>query len=124
MNTNIEFLEQEYNPRTQIANVAEYFERWKTQGREARASLRNRLNLAYGPSSAETLDYFPAATENSPILIFIHGGYWRGFDKTDFSWIALAYVAAGISVAVLNYGLAPVTPVSYTHLTLPTIYSV
>jgi len=111
LNTNIEFLEREYNPRTQIANVAEFFERWKSQGRETRASLRSRLDLAYGPSSAETLDYFPAAAGNSPVLMFIHGGYWRAFDKTDFSWVAPAYVAAGISVAVLNYGLAPATPI-------------
>jgi arylformamidase len=111
LNTNIEFLEREYNPRTQIANVAEFFERWKKQGQEARASLRSRLNLAYGASTGETLDYFPAATANSPILIFVHGGYWRAFDKTDFSWVAPGYVAAGISVAVLNYGLAPATPI-------------
>jgi arylformamidase len=42
-------------------------------------------------------------------LVFVHGGYWRALDKDDFSWVAPPYVAAGISVAVVNYGLAPAT---------------
>lgn len=111
MNIDKEFLEQEYNPRNQIPHFAEFFARWKTQAQAARESLHGRLNLAYGPSPSENLDYFPAAPADAPLLIFIHGGYWRAFDKADFSWVAPAYIAAGISVAVLNYGLAPAVPI-------------
>jgi arylformamidase len=106
-----EFLDREYNPRVQILNFADFFARWKAQALETRESLQGRLNLAYGMAPAETLDFFPAARANSPLLIFIHGGYWRALDKADFSWMAPPYVAAGISVAVLNYALAPATPV-------------
>jgi arylformamidase len=70
----------------------------------------HRPDLRYGPTSAEALDFFPAAQDDAPLLIFIHGGYWRAFDKSDFSWIAPPYVRAGVSVAVVNYGLAPGTP--------------
>jgi arylformamidase len=45
------------------------------------------------------------------LLVFIHGGYWRAFDKHDFSWLAEPYVRAGASVALLNYGLSPATPI-------------
>jgi arylformamidase len=41
------------------------------------------------------------------MLVYIHGGYWRSLDKSDFSWLADSYVAAGISVAVVNYTLCP-----------------
>lgn len=112
------FLDREYNPRTRVPEFASYFARWKDLGREARNAARKsirqsrrvHLDLRYGSAPAERLDLFQATGASSPLLIFVHGGYWRALDKDDFSWVAPPYVAAGISVAVLNYGLAPATP--------------
>lgn len=111
MNIDKDFLEREYNPRVQIPHFADFFARWKRCALETRESLRASLDIAYGPAPAETLDFFPAAAAGAPLLIFIHGGYWRALDKADFSWVAPGFTAAGISVAVLNYGLAPKTAV-------------
>ena len=110
MNLDKDFLDREYNPRAQIPEFADFFVRWKQAAQKARESLPARLDLAYGGAAAETLDLFPAPSAGAPLLIFIHGGYWRVLDKADFSWIAPPYVAAGISVAVLNYALVPKTP--------------
>jgi arylformamidase len=107
----IDFLDWQYNPRTQVPDFADYFARWKASARDSRELLQGQLGLAYGAAPSETFDLFAADGAAAPLLVFIHGGYWRALDKADFSWIAPAYVAAGVSVAVVNYGLAPRTPV-------------
>ena len=113
MNPHNDFLEREYNPRATIPNGLALFAQWQLRAGAAREARNPRLDLAYGDSPAEKLDYFAAPDAGgagSPVLVFIHGGYWRALDKADFSWVAPPYLAAGISVAVLNYGLAPKTP--------------
>ena len=45
------------------------------------------------------------------MLVFIHGGYWRSLDKSDFSWLAPPFVQHGVALALPNYGLAPATPI-------------
>ncbi|WP_337867510.1 alpha/beta hydrolase [Meiothermus sp.] len=97
--------ELEYSPRLSVPDFADFFHRWAVDSRAARQALEHHADLAYGPGEKETLDLFPA--KGDYLLIFIHGGYWRAFDKDDFSWIAPALVQQGISVAVLNYALCP-----------------
>nr|WP_246500695.1 alpha/beta hydrolase [Azospirillum rugosum] len=37
----------------------------------------------------------------------MHGGYWRGRDKADYSYIADALVPRGVTTVVMNYDLCP-----------------
>jgi arylformamidase len=39
--------------------------------------------------------------------LFIHGGYWRGSDKSEYSFIGKAWQDAGITAVLLNYALMP-----------------
>ncbi|MBL0143218.1 MAG: alpha/beta hydrolase [Betaproteobacteria bacterium] len=52
------------------------------------------------------IDLFPAKGSDR-LLVFFHGGYWRGLDKRMFSWLAPGWVAEGVSVALVNYRLCP-----------------
>ena len=55
----------------------------------------------------------------APVLVHIHGGYWRALDKSDFSFVAAPFLAQGIAVAVVNYDLCPDVSVA-TIVGLPT----
>lgn len=62
---------------------------------QARQERHCETDYYYGASPAETLDFFPARKPGAPLLVFIHGGWWRSLDKQDFSFIAPAFVDAG-----------------------------
>jgi arylformamidase len=101
------FLAREYNNRELFPDHPRHFARWQETSAQARASMACHLDLAYGGAPGETLDLFPARKGDGSVLVFIHGGYWRSLDKQDFSYLAPAWVDAGVSLAVLNYALCP-----------------
>ena len=101
-------LDAEYDNSGKVANAEDYIARWKTRSEEARSNLDCSLDLAYGPSTAETLDIFPSNTPGKfPINVFYHGGYWRELHKNDFSYVVHAVHAAGAVTVVVNYALVP-----------------
>lgn len=102
-----EELDRQYNARAAIPEHARIFSRWAEQSAAARRRLRCEQDYYYGSTPDETLDLFPARSPGAPLLVFIHGGWWRSLDKSDFSFIAPAFVDAGVSVALVNYTLAP-----------------
>jgi arylformamidase len=111
MRTDTGFAEREYNARAAIPEHPQIFARWAETGALTRRRCACMIDLPYGESSGERLDYFPTRRDDAPLFIFIHGGYWRSLDKFDFSWVAPPFVQHGIAVALLNYGLAPATTV-------------
>lgn len=109
MNTPVltpEFCERGYNNRAAVPDHALYFQRWADTSAAARSELPCMLDLRYGQRPKETLDLFPAGGKRG-LLVFMHGGYWRALDKSDFSYIAPHFVTAGIDVALINYDLCP-----------------
>lgn len=102
------WLDAQYNNRARVPEAAATLERWAAASAAARdGSPAKRLDIAYGDGPNETLDIFPAAQPNAPLLVFIHGGYWRALDKSDFSFVAPSFVADGATVVVPNYALCP-----------------
>ena len=104
---NPEWLDSMYNNRALVPDYAAYFERWIKQSKMARNTQRGTLDIAYGKSAGEKLDVFPGAAKDAPVVVFIHGGYWRSLDKSDHSFIAPAFTASGACVVIPNYDLCP-----------------
>ena len=101
--------ERLYNARAAVPDHGDFFARWELRSAGFRETARCRLALPYGDSARQKLDLFmPEDGDGTPPLVmFIHGGYWQGLDKSLFSFTAEALVAAGAAVAVVGYDLCP-----------------
>lgn len=102
-----QWLDRMYNNRALVPDHADHFSRWAARSLVARAQGPCSLDLAYGSGPMETLDVFPTARPGAPVLVFIHGGYWRSLDKADHSFVAPAFTRQGACVVVPNYALCP-----------------
>jgi arylformamidase len=102
-----EFVEHEYNNRARCPDHPKAMARWAELSAAARERLAPRRDLRYGPRPKETLDLFLPAGPVRGVFAFIHGGYWRALDKSDFSYVAVPFVERGVAVAVVNYDLCP-----------------
>jgi arylformamidase len=90
------WLDAQYNNRARVPDAMDVLARWAQASRVAReGSPARRLDLRYGDGPGETLDVFPAARPGAPVLVFVHGGYWRALDKSDHSFVAPSFVAGG-----------------------------
>jgi arylformamidase len=102
-----EYYSTQYNARAAIPDHPYIFTRWAKDSAHVRRTSAALFDLAYGEADGERLDFFPAPRSDAPLMVFIHGGWWRSLDKSDFSFIAPAYTRAGFNVALTNYTLAP-----------------
>ncbi len=102
-----EFCEPQYIVRASIPDHPQIFMRWAETSANVRKNFTCDLDIKYGEGPGETLDVFPAIGEAKAMLIFVHGGYWRSLDKSDFSYLVPELAKRGIVVALTNYALAP-----------------
>ena len=101
-------IERHFNPRVAVPDAQRYIDNYTSKSLEARMQIEGIYNIRYGPNSKQTLDlHIPKSLENSPLLIFFHGGYWRALDKKDFTFVASSFLQEGIAVANVNYDLCP-----------------
>ena len=101
------WLDRQYSNRALVPEHAEIFERWTRASALAREKSVCQIDLRYANGPSETLDVFVPRIEKAPVLVFIHGGYWRSLDKRDVSFVAPSFVQDGAMVVVPNYALCP-----------------
>ena len=102
-----EFVERGYNNRAAVPDHPLWLARFTASSAETRTALSPKLDLRYGLGPKETLDLFLPQGHARGTFAFLHGGYWRMLDKSDFSFVAAPFVARGFAVAVVNYDLCP-----------------
>jgi arylformamidase len=105
------WLEVQYNNRARVPEHPAILKRWALASARVRAASACVVDLPYGPGPGETLDLFTTTRPRAPVLVFVHGGWWRSLDKRDHSFIAAPFTQAGALVVVPNYALCPVVTI-------------
>jgi arylformamidase len=110
------WLDAQYDQRSRHPDHVEIGARWQTASSLVQRLESWRGDVRYGAGDNETLDIYPSPHANAPVLVFIHGGYWRGSDKSLHGFLAPSFTSAGALVVVPNYALCPA--VSIEHIVL------
>lgn len=100
-------LEAEYNNRARVPEHPALIDGWRRDA-VAYRSVMPPVTVSYGPGERQRIDVFTPKNDTAPATImFIHGGYWQGLDRSFFSHLARGLNAHGVSVAIPSYDLCP-----------------
>jgi len=112
----IEDWDDAYANGTHIESAADYPPKWARQAQQFRQQMTQRqladLDIAYGDSERQKLDLFRPENAPNGLLVFVHGGYWRAFDKSSWSHLAAGAIQRGWAVAMPSYDLVPAVSIS------------
>jgi arylformamidase len=100
-------IERGYNNRAAVPDHQFWVDEWVARSARAKEALSPSIDVAYGSGGDETLDLYVPRKPARGTLMYIHGGWWRSLDKSDYGFVAPAFVAAGFAVALPNYTLCP-----------------
>jgi arylformamidase len=105
-------LEYQFNPRVSVPEFPELARQRAKASAEVRRSMKSFLNVPYGDTPRQVLDIFPAEQSGGPVLVFLHGGYWRGGSKDDNCGFVPTFINRGVNVVIIEYDLCPAVTVT------------
>jgi arylformamidase len=111
-----EWLDSEYDNRRRYPDWGDTLGRQAQASALARGAMSHRTGVRYGDGEDETLDVYPTTHADAPVLVFLHGGYWRASDAASHAFLAPSFVADGALVVIPDHSLAP--DVSIEHIAL------
>jgi arylformamidase len=103
-------LASDYDVEASVPDLPGYMRQFINLSDEARLAFDGhcRLDASYGPLPAQKLDIFmPSSQGNAPILVFFHGGAWKGSNKECRAFPALTVCPRGAVWISVEYPLAP-----------------
>lgn len=98
-----------YANRDHIPGADAFIARWPGDAAAFRDRRGDRaaVDLAYGPGARNRFDLFRPDGDSRGLVVWVHGGYWRAFDKSMWSHFCAGAVASGWTAAAVGYTLAP-----------------
>ncbi len=104
-------LNRQMMPRVAVPDHERWLEADLARGAALGRTLPGQYDQRYGAGPRQVADLFPAPRPKAPIVLFFHGGFWRGLSKDYVRHVAVPLAEAGIAAVLPNYDLCPaVTP--------------
>lgn len=100
-------LETEYSPSSCVPNYEELVARYTSESIAMENMVSFKKDLMYDRKSKECLDLCTTSNPKSPLLVFIHGGYWQFLGKNDSLFPAKSFRDSDIAYCAVDYTIAP-----------------
>ena len=101
-----EELDAQYDPGRTVPDPGVYAEFYARESERLRLERKHSQDVSFGPTLAEHVDLYPAG-QDAPVLVFVHGGYWRARTGREFGFVARGPGSRGVASVVTNYELCP-----------------
>lgn len=108
-------LDADYTARATVsdAEFAEIIGRYQSLSGAAQGLANARSGIEFCAETGLKLDLFGASPgEKRPVVVFIHGGYWRALGRAQSAFAAPMLADQGIACAVPDYRLAPAASIT------------
>jgi len=96
-----------YDNNAAVADSAARIQARNAASAKYRQAHPGGLDIPYASGPRTLFDLYPARDPRAPCLVLIHGGYWLRNSREFFAAFAEGPAAAGWSVAMPSYSLAP-----------------
>jgi arylformamidase len=95
-------------------SVYAFNQRFVQERRDERNELMAKVlgkpeRVAYGPAEIEKVDIYKTKRPNAPVMIFLHGGAWRGGRSAQGAYHAEPFVKAGAHFINVEFDNVPET---------------
>jgi arylformamidase len=98
-------LDRAYDQPSWAPNMQEVLARRAAAADAVRARLGDPRRFAYGDTPVEQLDVFATTRSNAPVMVFVHGGAWRGGDARSQAFAAEMLVTAGAHLVLPDFAV-------------------
>jgi arylformamidase len=96
-------LDDAYDQSVYAPNRDQLSKRRSSNSELVRERLGAPKRVAYGATPHEMLDIYPTRIGNAPVVVFVHGGAWRGSYARDSAYGAETFARAGAHFLVLDF---------------------
>jgi arylformamidase len=96
-------LDDAYDQSVYAFNARNISERRTANNQKVLPIIGKSERLAYGPADIEKIELWKTKRPNAPVLMFIHGGAWRGGRASQVAYVAEPFIKAGAHFVSVDF---------------------